>query len=98
MNVIVCLHAGFIPKKKKKKKTGLQSHVTPLEDISVPYVLIFYNQLQFNSVEAIVPGVKRSELDADHSPPSGFEVKNSCNYNSKPPTCLHGVCRENFHF
>jgi len=56
MNVIVCLQPKFLP--KKKEKTGLRGHVTPLEDISVPYVLITYNHLHFNEYGCYCPGGK----------------------------------------
>jgi hypothetical protein len=36
-------------------------------------------------------GVKRPGHEADHSPPSGVEVKNARNYTSTPPIRLHGV-------
>jgi len=72
----MCLQPEFLP--KKKKKTGLRGHVTPLEDISMPDVLISYNQIQLNEYGVTVPGVKRSGLDADHSLPTGFEIKNAC--------------------
>jgi hypothetical protein len=43
-----------------------------------------------------VPGalsleVKRPEGEADYSPPSSAEVKNTWSYTSTPPICLHGV-------
>jgi len=37
------------------------------------------------------PGVKRLRREADHSPPSGAEVKNAWNYTSAPPVRLHSV-------
>jgi hypothetical protein len=36
-------------------------------------------------------GVKRPGREADHSPPSSAEVKNTWSYISTPPICLHGV-------
>jgi hypothetical protein len=41
---------------EKEEKTGLQGHVTPLEDISMLYVLISYNKLQFNEYRVYCPG------------------------------------------
>jgi hypothetical protein len=38
------------------------------------------------------PGVKRPGREADHSPPSSAEVKNSWSYTSTPPI-RHGVVR-----
>jgi hypothetical protein len=38
------------------------------------------------------PGVKRKELEVNHSPPSVAEVKNAS------PICLHGVDRDSFTF
>jgi hypothetical protein len=40
---------------------------------------------------ALSMGVKRSEPEADHSPPSSAEVKNAWSYTSTPPIRLHGV-------
>jgi hypothetical protein len=37
---------------------------------------------------ALSLGVKRSEREANHSPPSGGEVNNA---RAIPPLCLHGV-------
>jgi hypothetical protein len=37
------------------------------------------------------PGVKRPGREADHSPPSSAEVKNTWSYTSTPPIRLHGV-------
>jgi hypothetical protein len=34
---------------------------------------------------ALSPGVKRPGRDADHSPPTSAEVKNTWNYTSTPP-------------
>jgi len=39
---------------------------------------------------AVSPGVKRPRREADHSPPSNAEVKNSWNYTSTPIR-LHGM-------
>jgi hypothetical protein len=36
-------------------------------------------------------GVKRSESETDHSPPSSAKVKNEWSYTSTPPIRLHGV-------
>jgi hypothetical protein len=38
-----------------------------------------------------LPGEKRPEREADHSPPSSAEVKNAWSYTSTPPIHLHGV-------
>ena len=38
--------------------------------------------------------VKRPELENDHSPPSGAEVKNKWRSTSTPPTCLHDMYRD----
>jgi hypothetical protein len=40
---------------------------------------------------ALSLGVKRSEREADHSPPSRAEVKYAWGYASTPPIRLHGV-------
>jgi hypothetical protein len=40
---------------------------------------------------ALSLGVKRPDVEADHSPPSRVEVKNVCSYNSPPLIRLHGV-------
>jgi hypothetical protein len=37
------------------------------------------------------PGVKRLGREADHSPPTSAEVKNTWMYTSTPPIRLHGV-------
>jgi hypothetical protein len=37
---------------------------------------------------ALVPGIKRQEREADHSPPSNTEVKNAWSYTSTPNTSL----------
>jgi hypothetical protein len=38
-----------------------------------------------------VQGVKRSEREPDHTPPSNAEVKNSWSYTFSLPIRLHGV-------
>jgi hypothetical protein len=40
---------------------------------------------------ALSLGVKRSEREADYTPPSSAEVKNAWSYASTPPISLHGV-------
>jgi hypothetical protein len=40
---------------------------------------------------ALSLGVKRLGREADHSPPSSFEVKNAWSYTSTPPVRLHCV-------
>jgi hypothetical protein len=40
---------------------------------------------------ALTPGVKRSGREADHSPPSSAEVKNTWRYTPTPPIRVHGV-------
>jgi hypothetical protein len=35
--------------------------------------------------EAVFPGIKRPGREADHSPPSGADVKNAWSYTSTPP-------------
>jgi hypothetical protein len=43
-------------------------------------------------VPAALPlGVKRPGREADYSPPSSAEVKNTWNYTSSPPMRLYGV-------
>jgi len=37
------------------------------------------------------PGLKQPENEADHSPPSIAEVRNSWSYITVPPVSLHGV-------
>jgi hypothetical protein len=37
------------------------------------------------------PGVKQSEREAEHSPPTSAKVKNAWSYTSTPPVRLHGV-------
>jgi hypothetical protein len=39
------------------------------------------------------PGVKRSGIGIDQSPPSSAEVKNEWSCASTPPICLYGVER-----
>jgi len=41
--------------------------------------------------EILTPRLKRSGLEADHSPPSSAEVKNAWSYISTSPIRLHGV-------
>jgi hypothetical protein len=41
-------------------------------------------------------GVKWPQLEADHSPPFGGEVKDKWSETSNPPVFLHGKDRENF--
>jgi hypothetical protein len=42
--------------------------------------------------ESLTLGVKRPGLEANHSPPSGAEVKNACNHTSTSPICMsYGV-------
>jgi hypothetical protein len=36
-------------------------------------------------------GIKRPGCEADHSPPSSAEVKNTWSYTSTPPVHLHGL-------
>jgi hypothetical protein len=47
-------------------------------------------------------GVKESGREADHSPPSGSEVRNALRYNSNPPYVFMAWClvkhRDNFSF
>jgi hypothetical protein len=45
-----------------------------------------------------LPGVKRLGLEVNHSPSPSAKVKNEWSTTSTPPTCLHGVDRENFTF
>jgi hypothetical protein len=40
---------------------------------------------------ALSPGVERPGREADHSPPSSADVKNSWSCTSTPPIRLHGV-------
>jgi hypothetical protein len=40
---------------------------------------------------ALSLGIKRPGREADHSPPSSAEVKNTWSFTSTPPMCLHGV-------
>jgi hypothetical protein len=44
------------------------------------------------------PEVKRLRTEVDHSSLSIFEVNNKWSYTSTPPTCLHGVEKDNFTF
>jgi hypothetical protein len=53
----------------------------------------------FTTVSRTALGVKRSGLEADHSPSSSAEVKNAWGYISTPQIRLHGmVYRETFTF
>jgi hypothetical protein len=36
-------------------------------------------------------GIKWSQREVNHSPPSGAEVKDEWSHTSNPPTCLHGA-------
>jgi len=51
--------------------------------------------LLFNAQWGFVPEVKRLGRDFDHLPLSSAKVKNEWSYTSTPPTCLHGVDRDN---
>jgi hypothetical protein len=42
--------------------------------------------------------VKRPGHEADNLPKSNAEVKNEWSYTSVPPTCLHGMHKDNFAF
>ena len=45
-------------------------------------------------VTGVLPGggeIKRTGREADHSPPSSFEVKNGRSYISTSPICVHGT-------
>jgi len=44
------------------------------------------------------PGVKWQGHEANHSPPSGAEVKNEWSYTSTPSISLYRVVRDNFTF
>jgi hypothetical protein len=50
--------------------------------------------LLFNWYRGSFLGVTRPERKADHSLPSGAEVRNEGSYKATPPTCLHGVDRD----
>ena len=54
--------------------------------------------LLFIGYQGSFPGVKRSGIDTDYSPPSSGEVKNEWSYTSVTPICLPGVYRGNFTF
>jgi len=54
----VIMSSARVPSEKEGKKTGLRGHVTPLEDISMPYILIPCNQLQFKEYRGYCPGSK----------------------------------------
>ena len=54
--------------------------------------------LLFNGNRGSFPGVKRPGNDVDHSTSASTEVKCKWGYTSTPPTCLHGVYKENFTF
>jgi len=43
-------------------------------------------------------GVLWPRCEADHSPPPSAKVKNEWSCTSTPPTCLHGMDRDNFMF
>jgi hypothetical protein len=45
---------------------------------------------------ALSHGVEQLQLDANHLPPSGDEVKCDGSYASTVPVCLPGMCRDNF--
>jgi hypothetical protein len=45
-----------------------------------------------------IPEVKRPGRKINYSRPSSAEVKSEWSYTSTPPTCRHGVDRENFTF
>jgi hypothetical protein len=44
-----------------------------------------------NSRGTLSLGVKWPEREADHSPPSGTDVKNAWSYTSTPPIGFHGL-------
>jgi hypothetical protein len=45
-----------------------------------------------NGYQGLFPwGLKRPGREADHSLPSGAEIKNALSYTSTPPIRLHGV-------
>jgi hypothetical protein len=41
------------------------------------------------------PEVKWLGHEATHSPATSYEIKNECSYTSTPPTCLHGMYKDN---
>jgi hypothetical protein len=45
-----------------------------------------------------LPGGKVAWVCAGNTPPSSAERKNVWSYTSDPPTCVHGVGRDNFNF
>jgi hypothetical protein len=48
--------------------------------------------LQSNVYEGIIsPGVKQPDREANHSPPSSADVKNTWSYTSSPLINLHGL-------
>jgi hypothetical protein len=61
-----------------------------------PTLALRPTKLPIQSVPGILPEGKAAEAWRYHSSPSGIEVKNEWSYISIPPTCLHGVDRENF--
>ena len=44
------------------------------------------------------PGIKQSRREVHHSLPCSIQANNVWSYTSTPPTCLHGVDRQNITF
>jgi hypothetical protein len=61
-----------------------------LANISRPVLGLTQPPIQW-VLGAVSPGVKQQEREADHSPTSSAEVKNSWSYTSTHPIRLHGV-------
>jgi hypothetical protein len=45
---------------------------------------------------ALYPNIKRPGPEADHSPPSSFDINNERGNTSTPPACLHLNLKENY--
>jgi len=56
------------------------------------------HSLLFNGYRGKLQGEKRPRGKVTHSSPSSVEIKSQWSFASAPPTCLHGVERDNFTF
>jgi hypothetical protein len=59
--------------------------------------LINPSSLLLNGYRGSFQGVQRPRREGIHSPASSAEARNEHSYTSTPPTCLRGVCRDNFY-
>ena len=77
-----------------------RSHWTPTAVMSCTDICISCNLHVFCwwVLAVLFPGVRRPELESDHSPPCRAEVKNKWSYSSALPIRLHVMQRNNYTF